>query len=159
MPRRWLSCAVLTCSSSAPTRRPQTNRIVLFMNSPCADLRSCAGHVSRGPAIGLYGQASRTIPPRCKARRRPPNRLPSAGSLRRIAGRKPRRTTMRRFLGRPLLGIAAALLAFGVLAQQPLRAADLDSLAKRVQVLEDREAIRALILAYGQAHDHRDYKT
>ena len=39
------------------------------------------------------------------------------------------------------------------------RAVDLDSLAARVQVLEDREAIRALILAYGQAHDHRDYKT
>jgi uncharacterized protein (TIGR02246 family) len=66
---------------------------------------------------------------------------------------------MRRFLGPPLLRLAAALLAFGVLVQQPLRAADLDSLAKRVQVLEDREAIRALILAYGQAHDHRDYKT
>jgi uncharacterized protein (TIGR02246 family) len=28
-----------------------------------------------------------------------------------------------------------------------------------VQQLEDREAIRALILAYGQAHDHRDYRT
>jgi len=42
----------------------------------------------------------------------------------------------------------------------PLRAAtDLESLAARVQVLEDREAIRALILAYGQAHDHRDYRT
>ena len=41
----------------------------------------------------------------------------------------------------------------------PLAAADLESLAARVQVLEDREAIRALILAYGQAHDHRDYRT
>ncbi len=66
---------------------------------------------------------------------------------------------MRRYLSHPLLRLAAALLAFGVLVQQPLRAAELDSLAKRVQVLEDREAIRALILAYGQAHDHRDYKT
>ncbi len=28
-----------------------------------------------------------------------------------------------------------------------------------MQVLEDREEIRALILAYGQAHDHRDYRT
>jgi uncharacterized protein (TIGR02246 family) len=53
----------------------------------------------------------------------------------------------------------AALLVLGLLAQLPSKAADLDSLAKRVQVLEDREAIRALILAYGQAHDHRDYRT
>jgi uncharacterized protein (TIGR02246 family) len=54
--------------------------------------------------------------------------------------------------------LAAALVAAAVLAQ-PLAAADLESVAKRVQVLEDREAIRALILAYGQAHDHRDYRT
>jgi hypothetical protein len=47
----------------------------------------------------------------------------------------------------------------GLLAPRSARAADLESLAARVQVLEDREAIRALILAYGQAHDHRDYKT
>jgi uncharacterized protein (TIGR02246 family) len=33
------------------------------------------------------------------------------------------------------------------------------SLAARVQILEDREAIRALILAYGAAHDGRDYRT
>ena len=60
-----------------------------------------------------------------------------------------------------LAGLAAAttLTAFTVLAQQPRNAPDLESLAARVQVLEDREAIRALILAYGQAHDHRDYKT
>ena len=56
------------------------------------------------------------------------------------------------------LRLAAALIALGGLAQQPAKAADLDSLAKRVQVLEDREEIRALILAYGQAHDHRDYR-
>ena len=56
------------------------------------------------------------------------------------------------------LQLAAAILALGVLAQ-PLAAQDLKSLAARVQVLEDREAIRALILAYGQAHDHRDYRT
>ena len=56
--------------------------------------------------------------------------------------------------------LTAALLALGAFVQQPLKAADnIDALAKRVQVLEDREAIRALILAYGQAHDHRDYKT
>ena len=41
----------------------------------------------------------------------------------------------------------------------PALADDLESLAARVQVLEDREEIRALILAYGQAHDHRDYRT
>jgi uncharacterized protein (TIGR02246 family) len=53
----------------------------------------------------------------------------------------------------------AAAVVLGVFTQQPLRAADLDSLAARVQILEDREAIRALILAYGAAHDHRDYRT
>jgi hypothetical protein len=42
---------------------------------------------------------------------------------------------------------------------QPGHAQDTASLAARVQVLEDREAIRALILAYGQAHDNRDYDT
>jgi uncharacterized protein (TIGR02246 family) len=56
-------------------------------------------------------------------------------------------------------GLAAALLAFTALAQQHDPAVDVAALAKRVQVLEDREAIRALILAYGTAHDHRDYKT
>jgi uncharacterized protein (TIGR02246 family) len=56
-------------------------------------------------------------------------------------------------------GLAGAAFALGAtLALQPAYAADLDSLAKRVQVLEDREDIRALILAYGQAHDHRDYR-
>jgi uncharacterized protein (TIGR02246 family) len=53
---------------------------------------------------------------------------------------------------------AAALLILGTATQAPA-AESLESLAKRVQVLEDREAIRALILAYGQAHDHRDYRT
>ena len=57
------------------------------------------------------------------------------------------------------LAAATALVSAGVLAQPPRRAADLQSLAARVQVLEDREAIRALILAYGTAHDHRDYRT
>jgi hypothetical protein len=54
--------------------------------------------------------------------------------------------------------IAAVLVAFGALLPA-LAADDLESLAARVQVLEAREAIRALILAYGQAHDHRDYRT
>lgn len=53
-------------------------------------------------------------------------------------------------------GLAVALAAF--LLQQPLQAADLESLAARVQILEDREEIRALILAYGKAHDNRDYR-
>jgi uncharacterized protein (TIGR02246 family) len=47
----------------------------------------------------------------------------------------------------------------GGFAARPALADDLESLAARVQVLEDREDIRALILAYGQAHDHRDYRT
>ena len=53
--------------------------------------------------------------------------------------------------------IVVALAAVGAVGQA-LAADDLASLAKRVQVLEDREDIRALILAYGQAHDHRDYR-
>jgi uncharacterized protein (TIGR02246 family) len=54
---------------------------------------------------------------------------------------------------------AAAVVAFGVFGAAPSFADDLAALASRVQVLEDREEIRALILAYGQAHDHRDYRT
>jgi uncharacterized protein (TIGR02246 family) len=53
---------------------------------------------------------------------------------------------------------AAVVIVVGLFAH-PVEAQSLDALAKRVQVLEDREAIRALILAYGQAHDHRDYRT
>ena len=41
----------------------------------------------------------------------------------------------------------------------PVTAQAPDALAARVQVLEDRESIRALILAYGAAHDGRDYRT
>ena len=54
-----------------------------------------------------------------------------------------------------------AISLLSLMSFPPARAAapDLESLAARVQLLEDREAIRALILAYGQAHDHRDYKT
>jgi uncharacterized protein (TIGR02246 family) len=66
--------------------------------------------------------------------------------------------TIRRFFA-SLLIVAVVPLAIGLLVPATARAADLDALAARVQVLEDREAIRALILAYGQAHDHRDYKT
>ena len=58
-----------------------------------------------------------------------------------------------------LSGLAASLIAVGALAQEPPRAVDIESLAKRVRILEDREAIRALILAYGAAHDRRDYRT
>ena len=54
--------------------------------------------------------------------------------------------------------LVVALVAMAPLAPA-LAADDIESLAKRVQVLEDREAIRALILAYGEAHDHRDYRT
>jgi uncharacterized protein (TIGR02246 family) len=58
------------------------------------------------------------------------------------------------------LAILAMMLGgFGAFAQEPARAIDLESLAARVQVLEDREAIRALILAYGEAHDNRDYRS
>ncbi len=55
--------------------------------------------------------------------------------------------------------MAAAVFAFGVLGAAPGFADDLATLAARVQVLEDREEIRALILTYGQSHDHRDYRT
>lgn len=64
------------------------------------------------------------------------------------------------FFGLALTRLAPAIVALGaVVTQQPLLAADLESVAARVQVLEDREDIRALILAYGAAHDHRDYRT
>jgi len=35
----------------------------------------------------------------------------------------------------------------------------LETLAARIQVLEDREAIRQLIIDYGVYHDHRDYRS
>ncbi len=54
---------------------------------------------------------------------------------------------------------AVSLLCLGALAAPPAHADDLEALAKRVQILEDREDIRALIMAYGHAHDHRDYRT
>jgi hypothetical protein len=56
--------------------------------------------------------------------------------------------------------LAAVTVALGaVVTLQPSHAADLEAVAARVQILEDREDIRALILAYGAAHDHRDYRT
>ncbi len=59
-----------------------------------------------------------------------------------------------------LVRFAAFAVAVGMSFVTPAQAADneLTALAARVQVLEDREEIRALILAYGQAHDHRDYR-
>ena len=39
------------------------------------------------------------------------------------------------------------------------RAQSLEDLAARVQMLEDREAIRQLIIDYGTYHDHRDYRS
>ena len=57
------------------------------------------------------------------------------------------------FVATAIVGIAIASIAASA------RADDLEALTARVRVLEDREAIRALILAYGQAHDHRDYRT
>jgi uncharacterized protein (TIGR02246 family) len=62
--------------------------------------------------------------------------------------------------GTLLAAVCAALsLAAAHGPVQAQSAASLESLAARVQVLEDREAIRALILAYGEAHDNRDYTT
>lgn len=55
-------------------------------------------------------------------------------------------------------GFASLLVAVAVFAQEP-DPADIELLAERVRILEDREAIRALILAYGAAHDNRDYRT
>ena len=58
----------------------------------------------------------------------------------------------------PAAAVASLLVLLGTLAARPAVADDLGALAARLQVLEDREEIRALILAYGQAHDHRDYR-
>src|SRR5690606_8465929 len=58
----------------------------------------------------------------------------------------------------PLAAFVAGLTALGASSDVRAQQTDLQALAARVQVLEDREAIRALILAYGEAHDHRDYR-
>ena len=59
----------------------------------------------------------------------------------------------------------AASIVVAMFARVPTAAAQaaddhelIRQLAARVQVLEDREAIRDLILAYGRAHDGRDYR-
>jgi uncharacterized protein (TIGR02246 family) len=61
--------------------------------------------------------------------------------------------------GPQVLGFLAAVALLGSFTAAAQPGGDAAALAKRVQVLEDREAIRALIMAYGYAHDHRDYKT
>ena len=69
-------------------------------------------------------------------------------------------SAMRRKLGLALLATAACMTA-DARAQDDTEEAYaglLETLAARVQQLEDREAIRALILEYGTAHDARDYR-
>lgn len=67
--------------------------------------------------------------------------------------------TMTQLATKALVSAWATAALLGTFAGRPVAAAEsVEALAKRVQVLEDREEIRALILAYGQAHDHRDYK-
>jgi len=66
---------------------------------------------------------------------------------------------MNTYLRRYSLAAATAIVAFGAVGQQSPRVTELEALAGRVRTLEDREDIRALILAYGTAHDHRDYRT
>src|SRR5690554_536512 len=56
------------------------------------------------------------------------------------------------------------LIVLGVMpcmtsAHSSTQAPSLAALVDRVQVLEDREEIRALIMTYGVAHDNRDYRT
>jgi len=64
--------------------------------------------------------------------------------------------TARKITALALVGIA--LSAIAVFTRAPAQSDNLASLAARVQVLEDREEIRALIMAYGAAHDGRDYR-
>jgi uncharacterized protein (TIGR02246 family) len=58
-----------------------------------------------------------------------------------------------------ILGLVVAATLLGSFAVPVQSADDVATLTNRLRVLEDREAIRALITAYGYAHDHRDYKT
>jgi uncharacterized protein (TIGR02246 family) len=51
-----------------------------------------------------------------------------------------------------------AIAAIVAMTQAPAQSDAVARLAERVQVLEDREEIRALIMAYGTAHDSRDYR-
>jgi hypothetical protein len=66
--------------------------------------------------------------------------------------------TMKTYIRRCGFAALAAVMTASAFGQPP-SGGDLAKLAARVQVLEDREDIRALILAYGAAHDHRDYRT
>ena len=66
---------------------------------------------------------------------------------------------MSTYLPKCVLVAGTTIMTVGALAQPPTSAGDFATLVARVQVLEDREDIRALILAYGTAHDHRDYRT
>lgn len=60
----------------------------------------------------------------------------------------------------PILAVAGlAFVAYATISRAPAQSSALSELADRVQVLEDREEIRALIMAYGAAHDARDYRT
>lgn len=54
-------------------------------------------------------------------------------------------------------GTVAAIAAM-LISQAPAQSGDFARITARVQALEDREAIRALIMAYGAAHDARDYR-
>ena len=65
-----------------------------------------------------------------------------------------RTTTLARLGPLCILALGAVLLV----EPRAAEAQDLAALAARVQVLEDREDIRELILAYGRAHDGRDYR-
>lgn len=55
-------------------------------------------------------------------------------------------------------GVALFIVCFLPAGIMSAAEPDLRALEQRLQVLEDREAIRSLILAYGEAHDHRDYR-
>ena len=50
------------------------------------------------------------------------------------------------------------LTAIVSVTRAPAQSDSLQRLEARVRVLEDREEIRALIMAYGEAHDARDYR-
>jgi len=72
-----------------------------------------------------------------------------------IQNRRPNRS----FCLALLAACMAGLGSFGAAAQGGGSNAAVEAMASRLQVLEDREAIRALLLAYGRAHDNRDYRT
>jgi uncharacterized protein (TIGR02246 family) len=62
---------------------------------------------------------------------------------------------MRTSVGRFLMGAAIASALAGVAAQTAKPSSD--ALAARLQVLEDREAIRALLVSYARTLDERDF--